>query len=90
MMFRSFGGNDIPVYDRGYASICLQKRHFEMGSHFCMRMPTTWGVIKDFLADKNSDDKVVTVTPNHLARKDCIEENLSPEPYKIRLIKIKL
>lgn len=90
LMFRSSDKNDITVYDRGYASICLQKRHFEMNSHFCMRMPTTWGVVKDFLADKSVQDKIVTVNPNHFACKDCIEEGLQPDPYKIRLIKIKL
>jgi len=90
MMFRSFDKNDITLYDRGYASICLQKRHLKMGSYFCMRMPTTWGVVKDFLDDKNYTDKIVTVSPNHLTCKECIEESLNPKPYKIRLIKINL
>ncbi len=90
IMFRRFNENDIVVYDRGYASICLQKRHLDMGLHFCMRMPTTWGIIKNFISDETSNDRIVTVYPSNSSQKNCIEQNLSPEPYKIRLIKIKL
>ncbi len=80
--------NPLVLYDRGYASILLHKLHFEKNIHFCMRMPASWKIVKEFIKDKTVNDKVVTIYPGCLCQKECMENNLSPEHYKIRLVKI--
>ena len=83
--------NDLMIYDRGYPSYELFRRHEDSWTHYCARLPVKQytRLIGDLL-ESEEDDCEVYYTPQGNGRSKCKEEGLCVEPIKIRLIKIEL
>jgi len=83
--------SDLMIYDRGYASYKLFRRHEDAGVSYCVRVPTKQftRLTGEFL-ESNDDDRIVEYFPQGYGRSMCLREGLSIHPVKVRLIKVEL
>ena len=85
-----FQEGDLGIYDRGYFSFLLMKLHEIKNLKYCMRVPVEQctNLCEDLLP--NEDDIEVYYHPSHFAKKACLNEGVTYDSLKVRLVKIKL
>ena len=82
--------DDLLLYDRGYPAFWLLAMHRDLSRHYCMRVPVTFNrEVKEFIKS-GQRSRLIMLTPNDDAIRQCQEYNLSFEPLMARLVRVKL
>jgi hypothetical protein len=79
---------DLVLMDRGYPAFWLFKLILSLGGQFCARISyQQWREVKKFHRS-GAKDKVIKLSPTHLAKLKCRELGLDENPLELRLIRI--
>jgi hypothetical protein len=81
---------DLLVYDRNYPAFWFMAMHLARGIEFCMRLPRKRFSAADAFWASDEDSAVVTLNPSAEQRRDCRDQDLCPEPLRVRLVRVRL
>lgn len=90
MQINSLTIKDLLLLDRGYPAFWLYSLLVEKNINFCSRIEIgKWKIVDDFISS-NKDDLIIELKPSNRSIAYCKRNNISLEPLKLRLLKIKL
>lgn len=81
--------DDLLVLDRGYPAYWLFALLLQRQRHFCMRVETSWPIVKNFLRSGQSD-AVVTIRPSSVYRAEFQARGVPLAPFQVRLVRVLL
>ena len=81
---------DLLIYDRNYPAFWFMAMHLARGIEFCMRLPRKRFAAADAFWASEEDSTVVTLNPTSEQRRDCRNQDLCPEPLRVRLVRVRL
>lgn len=83
------GKGDLLTGDANYGHFRILKATMKTEADFCIRMSQSTNFIKSFL-ESGEKDTILEWIPSPKTIKNCIEHNIDPSPFKVRLIRIEL
>jgi len=88
--FQQLTSQALVLLDRGYPAFWLFAAIRARDAHFCARMSLSkWKVVAKFVAS-GQKEQVILLKADYQARKACQEHGLSPEPMRLRLLRLEL
>lgn len=84
------GDGDLLLIDRGYPAFWFFVVILTRRAHFCARLNVSqWKSVTDFIAS-GKQEEVVTLRPDHRARRECRQRGLAADPLQLRLVRVEL
>jgi len=80
---------DLTLYDRGYPAFWLFAAHQDKGSHFCMRVRTSFNKETKAFAHSNKKQEIVVLKASNQMKVACKEKGVSSDDILVRLLRIK-
>lgn len=81
---------DLLIYDRGYPAFWFFALHRAAGVDFCMRMSrSTFAPVNAFW-NSQQRSRIVTLAPSSEQRRACLDQGVSAEPIRVRLVRVRL
>ena len=89
---RALKANDVVVYDRGYFSYLMLRKHYDTGIHAVFRLQTTSNSEVTKFIESSDNDTLVTIYPSKRVRQDILKTNPDYEftPLTMRLMKYEI
>ena len=81
---------DLILYDRGYPAFWLFALHRAKQIDYCMRMPRGGFAEVDAFFASDAPSAVITLNASAQQRRDCRNQEVSAEPLRVRLVRVRL
>jgi len=89
MHFSKLNEGDLVLLDRGYACLWLFDLILSLGADFCVRMPSNWKCVRQFLKSSKRQQIIrLPLAPVEKAR--CLRQGIHIGSFALRLIRIEL
>lgn len=81
---------DLVLYDRGYPAFWFFALHRQAHIDWCMRLPRSSFAAAETFWTSDAPETVVTLVPSAEQRRACRDQDVSAEPIRVRLVRVRL